>query len=1726
MVGSDSTISARRLRVLLAGADAKVFPLALSALNETFRVEHRRVAKLAELHDALRQQDWDVLLCDLDSADCGWREVLALLTETGSDLMVVALTGQEEEGSAAEVIASGARAVLGPTRLGRLAPIVRRELEDIRRRRLRELKALLHSSPDPMLVVDTEGRIRNVNRLLEELLGYSETDLVGQPVELLVPEHLRARHVADRARYAAAPAPRPMGVGVELAARHKDGAEIPVEISLGPVRLGGEQLVCCGLRDLRERRRAEKLLRAILEGTAAETGEAFLRALAKNLALALEVRCAFVSEIAGPNRARALAFWNDGAFSDRFEYPLARNPCEAVIAKGELVVPGDVRSRFPGYDRLKELNAESFFGLRLQSAAGAPLGVLAIVDVKPLADETLARTIMHIFASRAAAELERMCASAALAGSEARFRDLAELSADWYWEQDENFRFVDTEAQPTGTTPLRAGDYAGRTRWEVHAASLTPDEWAAHRRQLEAHEEFRDLEYERRSRDGTIRWVSVSGRPIFDEEGRFRGYRGIAKDITARKHAEQVLRELLTEQQAIFNNTLAGIVYARNGRIVRCNRAFAEFLGYRPEDLIDKSTRVIHPSDEAFRRFAELSEEALAREGRIRDETQLLRSDGGLIWVAYRAAPVDARDPSRGFVLMAIDITERKRADDALRASEERFRATFEQAAVGVAHVAPDGCLLRVNRKLCEIVGYPRDELLARTFQDITHPDDLEKDLGYVRKMLAREIETYSMEKRYRRKDGSIVWVNLTVSLVWKDDAQPDYFISVVEDISERKRSEDTTARLGRILDQSSNEIYVFDAETLRFVQVNEGARRNLGYSMAELRSLTPLDLKPEFDAGSFGRLIEPLRRGLQPVVIFETTHRRKDGSLYPVEVRLQLSAGEQPAVFVAIIQDITERRRTAERLREAAARMTLIAENVPAMIAYTDADFRFRYANRQFIDFYAGKGVTAEGRPMAEVLGAATFAAVRPGVERALAGETVRYDVTRRRHDGKLRHVDVTLVPHREDGGRVLGVYTFVLDVTESRRSEEELRESVAQRRLVVDNVPALICFFDADYRIGYANRKYAEFYTGKPDPVEGRALAEVIGEEAWAEAKARIDRALAGETITEGIKRRRRTDGSLRDLEISLVPHRDESGQVQGVYALILDVTRRRRAEERLRLRERAIESSVNSVMITRPSDKGQEIVYVNPAFERITGYAAAEVIGRSPKFLHGDDRAQDGIEALRKAAREGRETTALLRNYRKDGTMFWNELRVAPVHDDAGRVTHFVGIASDITERVRYQEEIERNANYDSLTGLPNRNLLNDRLAQAIVKSGRSGRPVGVVYVDLDHLKRVNDSLGHPMGDRVIAALGARLAGAVRTGDTVARMGGDEFVIVLADLKREDDAATVAAKVLKFIGAPLRIEPHEFVLTASAGVALYPKDGADAATLLRNADTALYRAKEDGRDCFRFFAAEMNERVVRFLTLEHDLRRALDLDEFRLQYQPIVRLASGLTVGAEALIRWRRPDGGMVPPAQFIPVAEESGLIVPIGRWVLETAAHQAAEWNRRCTKPLFVSVNLSARQFRDPKLIDTVRTALERARLDPALLKLEITETAVMQDVEGTERWLGALKDIGVQLSIDDFGTGYSSLAYLKRFPIDSLKIDRSFVRALPADRDDLAISRAVIDLARGLELDVIAEGIETHEQAKCLEALGCGLAQGYLFGRPADPAEFVLYGTRRNKRSKN
>ncbi len=563
------------------------------------------------------------------------------------------------------------------------------------------------------------------------------------------------------------------------------------------------------------------------------------------------------------------------------------------------------------------------------------------------------------------------------------------------------------------------------------------------------------------------------------------------------------------------------------------------------------------------------------------------------------------------------------------------------------------------------------------------------------------------------------------------------------------------------------------------------------------------------------------------------------------------------------------------------------------------------------------------------------------------------------------------------------------------------------------------------------------------------------------------------------------------------------------------------RRESEERLkaseaanRLNARALEASANGVMICDIETNKYPIRHVNPAFERITGYSGVEVLGRDPGFLLGKDLDQPGMVELRSAIKDRRETGVVLRNYQKDGSLFWNELTMAPVVDDTGTVTHFVGVINDITERKRYEAQLERQYNEDALTGLASRNLLRDRVNQAIAFAAHQHKKIALLFIDLDGFKRINDSLGHLVGDAILCAIAERVRATTSDMDTCAHLSADEFAVLLTDLVRPQRALAVANDLLLAINQPLTAAGRQFDMTASIGISLYPEDCRDYDSLIGNADTAMHHAKEAGRNTVRFYAASMNAEALHRLNLDSRLRRAIDQNELLLHYQPLVRVSTGRVTDAEALIRWRGSDGKFISPVDFIPLAEETGLIIPIGEWVLRTACAQTQAWTQEIGVVLRIAVNLSARQFRAKDLVKTVVQVLADTGLPASQLKLEITESALMEDAAKAASILLELKRLGVTVSIDDFGTGYSSLAYLRQFPIDQLKIDRAFVQDVTRHADSAVIAKSVVELASQLRLETVGEGVETQEQQAFLQSVGCDLIQGYLFSRPLPAEEFA------------
>ncbi len=549
----------------------------------------------------------------------------------------------------------------------------------------------------------------------------------------------------------------------------------------------------------------------------------------------------------------------------------------------------------------------------------------------------------------------------------------------------------------------------------------------------------------------------------------------------------------------------------------------------------------------------------------------------------------------------------------------------------------------------------------------------------------------------------------------------------------------------------------------------------------------------------------------------------------------------------------------------------------------------------------------------------------------------------------------------------------------------------------------------------------------------------------------------------------------------------------------------------QRRLRLQGAAMKAAANAIFIT---DRNGIIEWVNDAFTRLSGYTEREVLGQTPRILNSGLQPTAFYEEFWRLITAGQVWRGEIVERRKDGSLYTVVQTVTPMVDADKGVTHFVVVHEDITERKQAEERIRFLSHYDNLTGLPNRTLFRERLRQAVGRCEANFESLALLFLDLDHFNRVNDTLGHDVGDRLLVQLVERLNSAARSADTVARIGGAEFAVVQTDLAGSEAAAALARRLIAAISEPFRIEEHEIHLGASVGISIYPNDAIDPDHLIKNADMAMYRAVREVPNGFRFFSNEMNEETRARLAMERDLRRALGRSEFMLHYQPFVEAESGRIVGLEALVRWEHPEQGMIGPGRFIPLAEETGLIVPLGEWVLREACRQVRHWLDKGLPVVPVSVNLSAQQLRQPDVVGLVRGIMDEYEVDGSLIELELTESSVMQDAGSAEKILTALAESGISLAIDDFGTGYSSLSYLKRFPVHKLKVDQSFVRDLTIDPNDAEIARAIIALGHSLGLRVVSEGVETVDQLRYLRSQGCDLIQGFLFSRPIPASEVM------------
>lgn len=1113
---------------------------------------------------------------------------------------------------------------------------------------------------------------------------------------------------------------------------------------------------------------------------------------------------------------------------------------------------------------------------------------------------------------------------------------------------------------------------------------------------------------------GQRRWVNARGEAIIAPDGSVSGLRGTVQDITERRALELAVREREQRFSAIFNSMFQFIgLLSPEGVLLEVNDAAVAFAGVSRSELIGRPLWECHWF-QISEHTQQLLQEAITRVRAgafTRYEVEVHCHGGQTAIVDFSMNPVfDDAGQVTAIIPEGRDVTEARRYREQLLQSEEQFRAALQHAPIGMALVSLEGRFMQVNSALCAIVGYPAEDLMQLTFQEITAPEDLNADLHNLQQLIADEIKSYKMEKRYLRRDRSEVWIQLTASALRDASGKLLHFVAQIEDIHERKQSEVQLEQLRQrhALALKSGDIGVWDYTP---------ASQTLIWD-TQMHEIYGLD-------------------GPRPLRYEDWT-----GALH---------AADHDLAVAAVLRCEQER---------------------------TEVSYRFRIHHPR--------------------LG--------------------------------IRHLEASADVILDKSGKVLRMVGVNRDVTAAHLAQERLRASEERFRLMADSaIDYAIILLDQHGRVASWNRGAERMYGYTAEEIVGRSLAclhTTDDQHGDLSTEAFLQTEDSGRFEAEGW--RLRHDGERIWVNILVTVVRDAAGQVVGYTEMSRDLTERRATEQQLaaanHMRGVILEASPFSIITTSVDGIIQSF---NAAAERMLGYRREEVqLRHSPALIHDPaEVTARAAELSREYGRpippgfevfickpsageiEEREWTYL----RKDGSRLQVSLSVTALRDQANAICGYLGAAYDITDRKRREALTQHIAQHDNLTGLPNRLLLHDRLNQAIRAASRGAECFGVLMLDLDHFKRVNDSLGHHIGDELLKVVSKRLVACVRESDTVARMGGDEFVVLLPSVTDADGISRVAEAIVKSISQTIVIGSHELDVTPSVGVAVFPQDGSNANVLLKNADAAMYKAKSAGRACYEIFNSELETKAINDLQLENELRVAFRRHELELHYQPQICLTTGQLIGVEALVRWRHPVKGMISPAEFIPIAEATGLILPISEWIIRTACRECLEIASRTGAALMLAINLSPRQLENGRLCSLLRQTLHETGFAAENLELEITEGVLMTHIEEARTLLTEIQSLGVKIAIDDFGTGFSSLSYLTQLPINTLKIDRSFVQKVTDSVRDGAVVNAILALAQSLDLRVIAEGVETIAQLRYLLQRQCSAAQGPLLAtvQPAD-----------------
>lgn len=1198
--------------------------------------------------------------------------------------------------------------------------------------------------------------------------------------------------------------------------------------------------------------------------------------------------------------------------------------------------------------------------------------------------------------------------------------------------------------------------------------------------------------------------------------------RQIAEDL---KRSEAQFRELYEQKQevlqknismlsSIFDAAADGIMVVDwNNDIVTFNKKFVEMWNlpegvFKTKDkdiILDHILDTLKNPDDFLQKIKQSLEQP-----EIKDQSVIALTDGRIYERYTQPQTLDGEIIGR--VLCFRDVTERKRAEETLKENEERFRSIVETTNEWIWAIDLEGRLTYNNPALEKVLGYTSEEFFGKTFFSFIYEED--------RQRVEEKFSTYVANKqgwtnqvyKFKHKDGNLRYLESSSVPVFNREGELIGFRGADRDITIRKRTEGALLRSQSALNATRDGVYMFSTDTLRFFYVNKGALEQTGYSRPELLKMTPLDIKPNFTENGFRKILERLIEGTFESYSFTDTFKRKDGSEIPVEVILQYVASETGEdLFVAMVRDYSERVKAQEALQENLSLLSSTFEATAEGILVVDLDNNIVTHNKKFVEIFKIPEEiisTKDNSKAAEyVLNQLSNAnEFIKNTQQLIANPDMKsYDLLKFK-DGRIyeryNHPQI-------NGGQVIGRVLSFRDITERTRAADELRESQKRYQQLFDSNPYPIWVYDLEtLQILAANQEALAHYGYSYEEFLSLTIKDIRPSEDVPKLLQFIANAVSeGEIIHNA--RHLKKDGTLIEVEVASQTISFDGRNAR--LALITDITERKHAEGALRESEYKLRMLLESMNEGLSQVNNEHVIeFVNDRFCEMTSYTRAELLGKTTFDVLLDEEGRNTVRETEKQRKQGIASQYELRLRKKSGETLWVIVGGAPVVNAEGVVTGTMGVFTDITERKLAEEKLMHDALHDNLTGLANRKLFTTHLQKAIERGRRSDDSLyAVLFLDFDRFKVINDSLGHGAGDSLLKQIARRLETSLRSCDLLARLGGDEFTILLNELADINDAVQVAERIQNDLNTPFIIGKQEIFISASIGIALCSSGHNRAEDMLRDADIAMYRAKSKGKAQHQVFDREMHKFAINKLQLETEMHHALQRGEFSLNFQPIINLETNGLIGFESLIRWIHPERGMVLPSDFIPIAEENELVIPLGRWILYESCRQLREWqiNNPWASQISISVNLSSKQFLQSDLYEQVAAALVSTQLDPRCLKLEITESHVMENSDKAVTVMHQLREMGVEISLDDFGTGYSSLSYLHRLPVNYLKIDRSFVSRMVESKENGEIVHTIVKLAQNLKMKVIAEGIENFEQISTLKQLGCEYGQGYLISAP-------------------